>query len=343
VSNVLVAFGFALLLLVSIVVFNANTIQALTLDSDWPMFHHDSARSGYSPENLPIDLVCLWNFSAKSVVISDVVVSHGYVYFTTFGNPPEDKIFALNASTGSLIWASPTSVPPFGGSSPTVLDDYVYTSTDAYDAFTGKLMFNYSSYGGSTSPTVAQGLVYIGSSTNAPSGPGGVFALDAITGECVWNFTGAKGNFPFGGKLFHSPAVADGIVYFSSGGGVYALNASTGRQMWHNSAVNASLGSLGCIAVGNGRVFDNVQGHLYCLDALTGNELWSYPIGAAQVTPAIADGYVYAGAYKLDASNGEVIWNNTLLALSSPSIACDKIYSAYYNLTNPGPNPTLTH
>jgi outer membrane protein assembly factor BamB len=328
---------FVILLVVA--VFSPFYSQAITFQSDWPMFHNDASHSGYSTTILPLNLVNLWNYSMGKVIFSDVVVSNGFVYFTAFGNPIDDKIFALNASTGSLVWVSPTSVPLYGGSSPAVFNGLVYTSTDAYDINTGRQILNYSSYGGSTAPTVAQGIIYVGSSTNDPSGPGGVFALDSKTGTILWNFTGEKGNYPFGGKLFYSPAVTNHIVYFSSGGGIYALDALTGHRIWHNSVINASLGSLGSISVNDKYVFDNVAGQLYCLDALSGNELWRYEIEAPQVTPAVANGFVYAGSYKLNASNGDLIWNNTLLKLSSPTIAGDKIYSAYYTLTDPGPIP----
>jgi hypothetical protein len=57
-------------------------------------------------------------------------------------------------------------------------------------------------YGGS-SPTVANGVVYIG------SGNGRLYALDAATGAKLWSF-------PTGSQIGSSPAVANGVIYIAS-------------------------------------------------------------------------------------------------------------------------------
>ncbi len=72
-----------------------------------------------------------------------------------------------------------------------------------------------------SSPAVANGVVYVGSSDQ------NVYALNASTGALLWKYT-------TGGQIDHSsPAVTNGVVYVGSfDGNVYALNASTGALLW---------------------------------------------------------------------------------------------------------------
>jgi len=71
-----------------------------------------------------------------------------------------------------------------------------------------------------SSPAVADGMVYIGSNDH------NVYALNASTGEQVWNYT--TGNY-----VSSAPAVAGGMVFVGSYDySVYALNASTGVRIW---------------------------------------------------------------------------------------------------------------
>jgi outer membrane protein assembly factor BamB len=67
---------------------------------------------------------------------------------------------------------------------------------------------------------VANGIVYVG------SGDGGVYAINATTGQIVWKTV-------TGGAVNSSPEVANGVVYVgSSDGGMYAINATTGQIVW---------------------------------------------------------------------------------------------------------------
>ncbi len=325
-------------------VFQEPTVRAASSGDDWPMFQHDPAHTGYSTSVLPSNPTYLWSYPTNVNYISDAVVSNGYVYFTTLLDSVvvAAMVFAVNASTGELIWSSPGnafSYLPFVPI-PAVADGYVYTSTDAYNASTGQLMFNYTSYQATTSPTVTGGILYLGyySSESLP----GIIALNAQNGASIWNFSIpalTSNYFPIDEQLAFPPPVANGVVYFSEDG-IYALNAQTGAQLWHNDTdVGTGWGS---IAVANGQVYD-CNDELYCLDAVTGNELWVYPAGAIDICPAIANGIVYAGSYALKASTGQLVWNNTLTQLSSPSIAAGSVYYAHYTYTDQGGDFNLSH
>ena len=88
----------------------------------------------------------------------------------------------------------------------------------ALNANTGVELWSYAT-GESSSPAVANGVVYVGSEDKK------VYALNASTGAKLWRY--ATGN-----AVYSSPAVANGVVYVGSGGNEYALNASTGALLW---------------------------------------------------------------------------------------------------------------
>jgi glucose dehydrogenase len=68
-----------------------------------------------------------------------------------------------------------------------------------------------------------------------------------------------------------SPAVANGVVYFSSGGSVHAREASTGAKLWTYGGRQASSP-----AVANGMVYvGSIRNQVNALNASTGALLWS--------------------------------------------------------------------
>jgi outer membrane protein assembly factor BamB len=72
----------------------------------------------------------------------------------------------------------------------------------------------------SSSPIVVNGIVYVGSEDKK------LYALDANTGQKLWDFT-------TNGGISSSPAVANGIVYVGSKDQkLYAVEATTGKKIW---------------------------------------------------------------------------------------------------------------
>jgi peptide/nickel transport system substrate-binding protein len=182
-------------------------------------------------------------------------------------------------------------------------------------------------YSISSSPTVADGKVYVGSADF----PSKVYCLDAYTGAQIWNYT-------TGNTVESSPAVADGKVYVGANdGNVYCLDALTGTRIW-NYTTNGMVISSPAVADGNVYVGSD-DGNVYCLNSSTGVRIWNYSTGGwIRSSPAVVCGEVYVGSwngkvYCLDAMTGAIIWNYTTgnSVESSPAVADNKVYIGSYD------------
>ncbi len=146
-----------------------------------------------------------------------------------------------------------------------------------------------------------------------------------------------KWKFSTGQKVFSSPAVAGGTVYFgSSDHNLYAVNAADGSLRWKfqtKGGVNSSP------AVDGGLVyFGSVDGNFYAVETESGKLKWQFqtagerrftapgihgamprtemmpdPFDVFLSSPAVAGGLVYFGSgdhnvYALDASTGGLKW-----------------------------------
>ena len=87
----------------------------VSASDDWPMFHHDLTRTGYST-SIPsaTSNTVLWNFTANTVVSASPTVVDGRVYIGSDGG----VAYCLNASDGSEIWNSTIQSGPKGQAAP---------------------------------------------------------------------------------------------------------------------------------------------------------------------------------------------------------------------------------
>jgi uncharacterized repeat protein (TIGR01451 family) len=180
----------------------------------------------------------LWTYTVpgqSSNIVSSPAVANGLVYFGS----DDGKVYALNASTGAVLWSFVTGRPV--ESSPAVANGVVYIGSDdgkvyALNASTGGVLWSFNTgssptdnnlsgiFGGvRSSPALANGVVYVGSDN------GNLYALNAGTGAWLWgHYTGPAGRF--------SPVVVDGVVYGRAGhlgsgmGSVYAFSPGSAEQ-----------------------------------------------------------------------------------------------------------------
>jgi parallel beta-helix repeat protein len=152
-----------------------------------------------------------------------------------------------------------------------------------------------------SSPAVAGGYVYVNSAE------GGLYCLDALTGEEIWHDALVN-------SMMATPAVVDGYLYVGSDNvNFYCFNASTGTKMW-NYTIRDDINSP---VVVDGYVYVSSEGNVYCFNASTGARIWNYPVDVWSFSsPAVASGYVYIGSgdgnvYALSALTGAKVWNYT--------------------------------
>jgi len=175
-----------------------------------------------------------------------------------------------------------------------------------------------------SSPAVAGGVVYVGSSD------GILYAVDLESGTLKWKF-------PTGSRVASSPAVDGGVVFFASyDGNFYAVDTATGKKQWsfktagerrfagkhlHGSVPMAETMPdpfdfyLSSPTVWNGVVyFGSGDGNVYALDEASGTMKWKFQTGdVVHASPAIADGALFIGSwdsyfYALDAATGNEKW-----------------------------------
>ena len=138
-------------------------------------------------------------------------------------------VVALNTATGSLIWRFATNNQI--QSSPTVANGIVYVGSYsgyiyALNATNGALIWSYRA-GGPTysSPAIVNGVLYVGAND------GNVYALNANNGGLIWIFYA-------GNIVYSSPAVVNNVVYVcSEDSSIYALGQLTAQRFGrHTSA-----------------------------------------------------------------------------------------------------------
>jgi len=179
----------------------------------------------------------------------------------------------------------------------------------------------------SNSPVVANGIVYA-ASTNSQNHE--IYALDARTGALLWSYT-------TGGRVYDSPAVSNGAVYFGADDGyIYALNARTGGLLWRRATLQYGVESSATVV--NGIVYIGADDEfLRAIDGRTGTVLWSHwgpDYGPIRTSPAVANGVVYYSQgnflWALDAKTGNTQWNYFATENSpingSPAVANGVVY-----------------
>jgi len=211
-------------------------------------------------------------------------------------------------------------------SSPTVAEGIVYVGAYdnnlyALDAKKGQFIWKYATEGGiASSPFVWRDMVFVGSEDRL------LYALNARTGGLAWTC-------PTGERVRSSPRVEYNQVFFGSDDGhLYAVSAQSGRVTWKFQALKPIRSSP---AISDDVVyFGSDDSHVYALDIQNGNLKWKFRANRGiRSSPAVDEGLVFVGStdwnvYALDAQRGWAIWryrtNNAVI--SSPAISEGCLY-----------------
>ena len=222
---------------------------------DWPMFGRNLANTASTTsedDSLSArqvgKLKTKWVFTTGGDIAARASVVDGVVYFPDYGG----NLWALTSESGHVVWSHKLSdyglaAGTVSRTAPTVVDGVLYIGTQwvatgptgwllAINAATGRLIWKIqpdtsnSSPVITASPTVAEGVVYVGMTSNEEydaanpfypccSARGNVVAVKADTGQVLWQtFTVPVGYT--GGAVWGSNPVVDvtrGLLYVSTG------------------------------------------------------------------------------------------------------------------------------
>lgn len=294
---------------------------------DWSMFLGDPSHTAIGNGG-PTNPVLKWKFSTNGAVMSSPAVSNGKVYVGSF----DKNWYCLDAKTGDKIWNFTAGY--YIRSSPAVVNDKVYTGSDdgyvyCLDADTGEQIWKTPTPGEifpvitgtameyRSSPTVADGKVYVGSLD------GKLYCLNANTGAITWTIQTTGG-------IISSPTYIsdDGLYFASLDGFVYKVEARSGTIIWNQSTpIGQEIAMMGTPAVGGGMVFIGSGagdgspagiGQFYGLNATTGEFIWATDqlLGSGSLQPTwsmiYVDGVVYTADFfsfdALNATDGSKTW-----------------------------------
>ena len=306
----------------------ADLVAAPVPESDWPMFQHDSARTGATGDTVNPPLHLAWSRALGGTAhISSPVLAKETVYIGLQDEEMKGNagVYALDARTGGTRWkfATPVSVK----NTVAVAGNLVYATTVdgqvwALDTETGEVRWQYSlgsridcrAY---ASPVVSDGIVYLGVAQH-------FVALDAETGKTIWQatfdgMTSALGTEYMG--CYSSPCIGEDMVYvgFNLASGLVALNKKNGKQLWNKKHKHNPLHASPALC--EDMLYHPAFGELRAMKTETGEEVWRFPLPAensyfpwwTMSSPAISDSRLYIGSlegavFGLDASSGAKLW-----------------------------------
>jgi outer membrane protein assembly factor BamB len=363
--------------------------------TDWPMYLHDSSLSAASTETILTSAAVpslrpLWTYKTGGVIAASATVVGGVAYVGSW----DGYEYALNATTGALIWktylgitTAPACSPPQLGISsvPAVVNGVVYVGGGdsnwyALNASTGAVLWSVptgdnSATGGHynwSSPLIVGNYAYIGIASlgDCPLVQGQLLKVDLTAHTIV-----ATANFvptgQVGGGVWTSPSIdlSTNTIYVTTGTlnnivqttseAMVSLDATTLaiKSYWQipRSAANADSDwgdSPILFTDGNGRAMVagiNKNGFLYAFDRsnLALGPVWSEQIAVGGICPTCGDASVssmafaqgllyvgggntsingvgYQGAVRaINPTTGAVVWARGLASPVIPALAYD--------------------
>lgn len=249
-----------------------------------------------------------WSFYAKNPS------RHG----NTTDTGPKKGIVWWSANLSGAVDIS----APIAADGKVFIGTYENMSVFAFDANTGSQLWRLQTLGIiRNTPSYENGFVYI---TSADL----VYALNASTGETLWNKTISVGEL----EQTSSPTPYNGVLYFGSGQDrIFALNAKDGSTVWEKATPSKVRNHP---VLGDGRLYIHAQlNTTYALNANTGAQIWNFTL------PDVANGmydkgtfyYGQAGFfYAVNGTTGAQKWNSTIVSTNfgSPTISKGVIYVA---------------
>ena len=260
---------------------------------------------GDQSANSPAELDEVWSVATEGAVFSSPAVATADGDRLAVAGSRDGSVYAIDVATGDVVWEQATGDEV--RSSPTVADGTVYVGSDdgylyALALADGSVRWRESvGFQIVSSPVVADETVVVGADQ--------LYAFDAASGEALWEYAADD-------VIASSPAISDGTVFVGSDdGSVYAVALVDGSEVWVHPTSGPVQSSP---AVTGGTVYTgSTDGSLYALDAGTGEDRWVSDLGAAiKSSPTVEGKLVYVGTdggrlVAVNATSGAEIWAMT--------------------------------
>lgn len=287
--------------------FAASSLGQIT-PGDWPTYHLDNTRDGYQSRLDPLSTLSLqWTAALDGAVYGEPLLVGGQIYAAT----ENDTVYALNRSTGAVIWSThlgspePSSDLPCGD-----IDPLGITSTMVYDPATNSLYALAEMLGGTHTLfgiNATTGAVEVQAAAEPPAGtPIAQQQRGALT------LLNGRIYIPYGGLFGDCSDYIGQVVSLTTAGtnlASYAVPTTREAGIWGTAGgVVDGNGNL-LYAVGNGASDTSTSPYdgsdsvielspaLQLLDSFAPTDWATQNAGDADLgsmTPALVGGYIYA-------------------------------------------------
>ena len=241
---------------------------------------------------------------------------------TTIFVPGKDTLYAIDADSAIIRWT--VAIGSSTGFAPNYNNGVLIVgrnSLSAFNAKTGKLLWDFRTYTEMSVPAIAYGMVYC--SDNYQN----FYGIDLKTGTQKWIYSSNTRNTLL--QNCSSPTVKDSTVYIGDGRNLclYAFDAITGKIKWKNSdAGNVISGP--CLV--NGIIYSNSDRALTAINAATGITKWAIDYSWGYLSPTVANGKLYAGRMlgvisAFDTATGKELWS---YPAADATVGIGQIYSS---------------
>jgi len=241
----------------------------------------------------------LWATATAGRITAAPAVSNGVVYVGA-GSGAEGDLWALDATTGAVLWTAHLPSAPNGVA---VANDVVYAAEGSLYAFPASCSSPcaplWLGQSASAAPAVGSGAVF----SDAGFVNNGFNAFPdtaSCSTPCSPLWTGLTNS-----GTTRAAAVAGSSVYLSEGDGTLAAFPVACTTICSPSWTAFIGGFVSDPAVANGVVYVGTDNSLEMFDSSTGASLFSIPTGSPTLSPAIVNGAVYVSTFDF-ATGGSV-------------------------------------
>ena len=351
----IVVFGLIMLLFGGLVPSYLSEMNQTTYGTDdiwWPLAHQNVRNTRCSQSTCPDNGEVLWKYvtgenmrQTTPIVVDDKLFIGFYEHHTGNGS-----VLCLNADTGEKLWEYPAGeiIHPVAYDSGRVVAMAktgiypVNASLVCLNASDGTLIWNHIRHKATGMvPVIHEGKVYVGTSDYQATN--NLTCYDLASGAEIWRYSpGTYVWIPSDAIGFDS-----GRLYLTTQD-LYAndhflvcINATTTAEIWSKQI---DFTDLAAPLIHDGSVYmatlDNQENnHLYCFNSETGQKQWSTKFDKDLYfygTPALWNSslfllgehinYDYSKVFRIDASNGDVIWMKNIseiIETSCPAVSAD--------------------